>query len=192
VCPVRAGAVKDHRVLTIISMVIIAWPMSSNVAFLATDVGRLFRKRFNVAARRLGVTGPQWRMLAAIRRTPGINQNAIAQWLEVEAITAGRMVDRLQKAGLVERRDDPADRRSWRLYLTAQADRHMEHLAEFADGVFAEALAGIGPTEQALLLSLLERVRANLSQTMPEEAQAAPTPDPREEKWPKPIRNRPA
>jgi DNA-binding MarR family transcriptional regulator len=143
--------------------------MSNNVAFLATDVGRLFRKRFNVSARQLGVTGAQWRMLAAIRRTPGINQGAIAAWLEVEAITAGRMVDRLEKAGLVERRDDPCDRRTWRLYLTEAADCQMGRLADFAEGVFHEALAGFSDSEHATLLALLDRVRANLSKTMPED-----------------------
>lgn len=144
--------------------------MSNNVAFLATDVGRLFRKRFNVAARELGVTGPQWRMLAAIKRTPGTTQGALANWLEVEAITAGRMIDRLEKAGLVERRDDPCDRRSWRLYLTAQSERVMGGLSEFAEIVFAEALAGFAPEEHATLLALLERVRANLAAVLPEEA----------------------
>ncbi len=144
--------------------------MTDNVAFLATDVGRLFRKRFNVVARQLGVTGAQWRMLAAIRRTPGINQCAIAGWLEVEAITAGRMIDRLEKAGLVVRRDDPDDRRSWRLFLTAEADGHMDRLAGFAAGVFDEALAGFSPAEHATLLALLDRVRANLSANMPDDA----------------------
>jgi DNA-binding MarR family transcriptional regulator len=143
--------------------------MTLNVAFLATDVGRLFRKRFNVAARHLGVTGAQWRMLAAIRRTPGINQCAIASWLEVEAITAGRMIDRLEKAGLVERRADPSDRRTWRLYLTAEADRQMDRLSDFGEVVFDEALAGFSASERATLLTLLERVRANLSEHMPED-----------------------
>ena len=144
--------------------------MTQNVAFLATDVGRLFRKRFNVAARQLGVTGAQWRMLVAIRRTPGINQAAIAAWLEVEAITAGRMVDRLEKAGLVERRADPADRRTWLLYLTPQADCQMENLSTFADGVFEEALTGFSQAEHTTLLTLLDRVRTNLSANMPDDA----------------------
>ena len=144
--------------------------MTQNVAFLATDVGRLFRKRFNVAARQLGVTGAQWRMLVAIRRTPGINQAAIAAWLEVEAITAGRMVDRLEKAGLVERRADPADRRTWLLYLTPQADCQKENLSTFADGVFEEALTGFSQAEHTTLLTLLDRVRTNLSANMPDNA----------------------
>jgi DNA-binding MarR family transcriptional regulator len=144
--------------------------MTNNVAFLATDVGRLFRTRFNASARQLGVTGAQWRMLAAIRRTPGINQCAVAAWLEVEPITAKRMIDRLEKAGLVERRHDATDRRTWRLYLTAQADCQMEALSDFAQLVFDEALHGFSDHEHQTLLALLERVRANLSANMPEAA----------------------
>jgi DNA-binding MarR family transcriptional regulator len=148
--------------------------MANNVAFLANDVGRLFRKRFDVVTRDLGVTGSQWRMLAAIRRSPGINQVAVSNLLEVEAITAGRMIDRLVKAELVERRDDPADRRSWRLYLTDKAERQMENLGGFGELVFAEALAGLSDTEQADLIALLERVRANLLEQIPDDALASP------------------
>jgi len=138
--------------------------VQNNIAFLSTDVGRLFRKRFDVVSRDLGVTGPQWRVLAALKRTPGINQGALAQWLEVEAITAGRMIDRLEKAGLVERRPDPADRRAWRLFLTDAAAPLLDDLALFAQGVFAEALTGFSQDEQDMLVHLLERVRANLAE----------------------------
>ncbi|MBX9885141.1 MAG: MarR family transcriptional regulator [Novosphingobium sp.] len=143
--------------------------MQNNIAFLTSDVSRLLRKRFDVVSRRFGVTGPQWRMLAALRRTPGINQGALAQWLEVEAITAGRMIDRLEKSGMVERRADPNDRRAWRLFLTAAATPLLDELFTCATDVFEEALHGFAPDESALLLALLERVRANLlEESLPE------------------------
>lgn len=147
--------------------------MQNNIAFLTSDVSRLLRKRFDVVSRRFGVTGPQWRMLAVLRRTPGINQGALAQWLEVEAITAGRMIDRLEKAELVERRADPADRRTWRLFLTAAAVPLLDELFGCATEVFDEALQGFSGTEHALLLSLLERMRANLLDEVPPEQNAA-------------------
>ena len=136
--------------------------MQNNIAFLTSDVSRLLRKRFDVVSRRFGVTGPQWRMLAALRRTPGINQGALAQWLEVEAITAGRMIDRLEKSGMVERRADPNDRRAWRLFLTGAATPLLDELFGCATEVFDEAQQGFAPEERELLLALLERVRANL------------------------------
>jgi DNA-binding MarR family transcriptional regulator len=147
--------------------------MNNNAAFLATDVGRLFRKRFDVAARQLGVTGPQWRMLAAIHRTPGTNQCALATWLEVEAITAGRMIDRLEKLGLVTRKDDPADRRRWRLFLTAESEQLMDRLGDCATDVFEDAFAGFSQAERGQLTDLLERLRSNLSDIiLPEPKQA--------------------
>lgn len=147
--------------------------MSNNIAFLTADVSRLLRKRFDLVSRRFGATGTQWRVLAAINRTPGINQGALAQWLEVEAITAGRMIDRLEKAELVERRADPNDRRAWRLYLTSAANPLLEELSGCADDVFDEALQGFSEAEHAQLLGLLERVRANLLEdTAPDKALA--------------------
>lgn len=145
--------------------------MKPNVAFLSSDVGRLFRRRFGVAARRFGVTGPQWRALGVIQRSPGTNQQALASWLEVEAITAARMIDRLEKLGLVERRDDPADRRRWCLFLTPQAEDLMARMASCARDVVAESVAGLSEAEQNQLLALLERVRSNLSDEIPAEAE---------------------
>jgi DNA-binding MarR family transcriptional regulator len=148
--------------------------MQNNIAFLSADVSRLLRKRFDLAAREFGVTGPQWRVLAALQRTPGMNQCALAAWLEVEAITAGRMIDRLAKAGLVERRPDPADRRVWRLFLTDAADPLMSSLRDCADVVFAEALHGFSEPEHQQLLTLLDRVRGNLLENSPgDDVQAA-------------------
>ncbi|MCX7283380.1 MAG: MarR family transcriptional regulator [Novosphingobium sp.] len=145
--------------------------MQVNVAFLSSDVGRLFRKRFAAAARPFGVTGAQWRMLVLIQREPGINQGAVAGWLEVEPITAGRMVDRLEKLDLVERRHDPADRRQWRLHLTATATDLMQRMAPCAQAVISDAVTGFTPAEQDQLVGLLGRMRMNLSEDLTLEAQ---------------------
>ncbi|MBB3860017.1 DNA-binding MarR family transcriptional regulator [Novosphingobium hassiacum] len=145
--------------------------MEANVAYVSSDIGRLYRKRFAAAAKRFGVTGPQWRALATINRTPGTTQQALASWLEVEAITVARMIDRLSKLDLVERRDDPADRRRWRLYLTPKADELMIGMASCASAVIDESVAGLSAAEQQQLLALLERVRANLTDDVPTEAE---------------------
>ncbi|MET0250901.1 MAG: MarR family transcriptional regulator [Novosphingobium sp.] len=137
--------------------------MQPNVAFLATDIGRLFRKRFESASRSAGVTGPQWRLLLAIERQPGATQIALANLLEVEPITAGRMIDRLARAGMVERRSDPADRRAWRLHLTDNARPEIVDARARADSLIERALVGISEAERAQLAALLERMRENLT-----------------------------
>ena len=137
--------------------------MQNNIAFLTSDVSRLLRKRFDVVSRRFGVTGPQWRMLAALRRTPGVNQGALAQWLEVEAITAGRMIDRMQDAKLVERKTDPADRRAWRLFLTPRGREIIDRLQPLAMETTEKTLKGISEDDQADLLRTLDTMLENLT-----------------------------
>ena len=137
-------------------------PLQTNIAFLANDIGRLFRKRFDTSARAVGVTGPQWRVLAALSFHPGITQAVLAGLLDVEAITVGRMIDRLQKSGLVERRPAPTDRRAWLLFITPAAEKLLGDLQKVAEGLMAETLANFAPEEFDEMVKLLNRLRDNL------------------------------
>ena len=137
--------------------------MTTVLAPLISDTARFLRRRFDARARTVGVSRAQWTVLFALSRNEGINQAGLADMLEVETITVGRMVDRLEEAGLVERRADPADRRAWRLHLMPRAHPVLRALRQVADTVMDEALAGIDASEQDRLIELLTRLRANLS-----------------------------
>lgn len=137
--------------------------MSDNLGFLIADVSRLLRRSFDERARSIGVTRPQWRVLTALKRMEGSNQGALAEFLDVEPITLCRMVDRLEDAGLVERRANPADRRAWRLFLTGKGHELSAELRPLALALFDDAMAGLDEAEQAALEAALETVRANLS-----------------------------
>jgi DNA-binding MarR family transcriptional regulator len=141
--------------------------MNENLGSLLADVSRLMRRSFDERARGLGVTRPQWRVLTVLRRQEGINQGLLAELLEVEPITACRMVDRLQEAGLVERRADPNDRRAWLLFLTSQAKSLLDSLHPEALEMIDEAMTGLAAEERAQLHNLLIRVRTNLSRRTP-------------------------
>ena len=133
------------------------------IGVLVSDAARLLRRRFDARARRIGVSRAQWQVLIALARSEGSNQAALADRLEVETITVGRMVDRLEEAGLVERRADPHDRRAWCLYLTARATDLLHDLEPVASELRAEMLAGLSEAETTQLRALLQRVRSNLS-----------------------------
>lgn len=136
--------------------------MDDNIATLLSQVSRLLRRSFDERARNIGVTRPQWQVLAILSRNAGIKQGRLAEILEVEPITAGRMIDRLQEAGLVERRADPADRRAWRIYLTRRGENQLDDLRPFALETFETLLEGIGEAEREQLYGLLTRMRSNL------------------------------
>jgi DNA-binding MarR family transcriptional regulator len=137
--------------------------MNENLAAILSDVSRLMRREFDARARDIGVTRPQWQVLTVLRRNEGVNQGGLADLLEVEPITVCRMVDRLQEADLVERRADPADRRSWKLFLTAKAQQLLGQLRPFADDMIEEALLGVADSDRAVLRQALEQMRQNLS-----------------------------
>src|SRR5258705_415395 len=81
------------------------------LGFLLHEVARLLRRRFEQNARGSGLTRSQWQVLAYLALNEGINQSGLADLLEIEPITLGRIVDKLQILGLIERRPDPSDRR---------------------------------------------------------------------------------
>jgi MarR family transcriptional regulator, transcriptional regulator for hemolysin len=132
--------------------------------FLLHDIARLLRKRYEQRARPLGLTRAQWQALAFLQRNEGINQSGLAELLDLEPITLARLVDRMEEAGLVERRDDPADRRAHRLYLTGRAQPMLERGRALADTVYDEAFAGVANGERDRVIDLLARVRGNLSE----------------------------
>src|SRR5258705_6901101 len=88
------------------------------LGFLLHDVARLLRKRFEQNARGSGLTRSQWQVLAYLAQNEGINQSGLADLLEIEPITLGRIVDKLQMLGLIERRPSSSDRRGWVFSLT--------------------------------------------------------------------------
>lgn len=144
--------------------------MDEQIGSSIAQVARLMRRHFDELARAIGVTRPQWQVLTLVGRNEGINQGGIADLLEVEPITVGRMVDRLQESGLVERRADPADRRAWRLFVTPLGRDLLGQLQPCGAATVALALDGVEPQERETLRLVLERMRMNLSRKPAESA----------------------
>jgi MarR family transcriptional regulator for hemolysin len=133
----------------------LAWEMA--------ETSRMMRRFYDRRASALGVTTAQWRVIAHVGHSPGLKQVELAERLDVEPITACRIVDRLEEAGLVERQRDPEDRRAWRLVLTAKAQPIYRRLGDLAEEMADEAFAGFSIGEFEAIRSKLARVRENVS-----------------------------
>lgn len=136
-----------------------------NLGFLLHDVARLMRKRFEQNARALGLTRSQCQVLAHLARNEGIQQSGLADILEVEPITLTRLLDRLEEAGLVERRAHATDRRIRQLYLTEKAHPLLADIFTIGAATRAEALAGVAEADRDQLFALLSRMKSNLLAT---------------------------
>ena len=133
-----------------------------DLLFLLHDVARQLRVDADRRASAYGLTRAQWVILFWLERQPGLSQKELAEIVEVEPITVARLIDRLEERGLVERRDDPRDRRIWRLHLRPAAAPMLESLhAERAD--MLRVVAGCLDPELMLALKTgLIRMKSNV------------------------------
>lgn len=138
-----------------------------SLPYLLSDSARLLRRAFDARVRTLGMTSPQARLLLILHVNEGENQGFYAERLEVEPISLTRMIDRMEEAGLLERRRDPADRRAWRLFLTDRSRQLIDQVRDCLNGLEDEMLTGLDTAQRAALAGMLETIRVNFSNVRP-------------------------
>jgi DNA-binding MarR family transcriptional regulator len=143
----------------------LAWEMA--------ETSRTLRRHFDRRASALGVTTAQWRALAWLGHEPGLKQVELAERLDVEPITAGRIVDRLEEAKLVLRQPDPVDRRVWRLFLTDEAKPIFKRLTSLADGMASQVFEGLSAEEIDAMRARLALIRENVGRADAEQRKSA-------------------
>jgi len=129
---------------------------------LISDVARLMRATFDRRVRQIGLTRSQWLVLSLLRRRPGASQSELAEMLEVERATAGRMIDRLERKNWVVRCPDVSDRRVNRLYLTDEAKDVQAEMGRIAESMMDDAMASLAEGEREVLTDMMERMKATL------------------------------
>ena len=134
-----------------------------NFGFLLKDLSRRYVQRFEVRAREISLNLPQCKVLVRLEKNEGVSQARLAELAEVDAMTMVRILDRMEADGLLERRPDPADRRARCLYLTPKAKPFLDQIWRLSEATRAEVFAGIGRNERDVFMTVLERIRDNLS-----------------------------
>ena len=136
--------------------------LSRNFGFLLTDVARLMRTIYDRRVKSLGLTRSQWWVLNHLFRGDGVTQTELADTLEIEKPTLGRLLDRLQAKGWVRLEADARDGRVWRVYLTAEVEPAMNTLRTVAAGLRRDALAGLAEADRERFVDTLLAIRSNL------------------------------
>src|SRR3954468_8940964 len=134
----------------------------NSLFYLLHDAQRQLRKHFDRRATRLELTRAQWRALKATGRHEGLSQTELADYLDMEPIPVGRVIDRLEKTGFVERRADPGDRRRWRLHLTPKAHTVVDEMEVIASELRDDALRGIPRADLDAMMRTLTTMKENL------------------------------
>ena len=136
--------------------------LSRNFGFLLNDVARLMRTAYDRRIRKLGLTRAQWWVLTHLYRSNGVTQTELAETLEIEKPTLGRLLDRLEAKGWVKREHDAADRRVWRVHLTDEVEPALRTMRAIAKELRRDALTGITAAERERFVDTLLAIKENL------------------------------
>jgi MarR family transcriptional regulator for hemolysin len=132
----------------------------------ATDFGRqiyrlsaAWRREIDQRVRAFALTDATWRPLLYLGRMgDGVRQTDLAAALAIENPSLVRLIDALERAGLVERMEDPEDRRSKRLSMTAAGRATYAEVAAIHASLAETFVKDVSATELALCYSVLDRV----------------------------------
>jgi MarR family transcriptional regulator for hemolysin len=134
------------------------------IGYVLSDIARLLRTVFDRRVRDMGLTRAQWLMLTRLQRRPGASQSELAEMLEIDRASAGRMIDRMEKGGWLQRRADGEDRRVNRLYLTEEARRVHVRMWKRAEATVDDALASLSLAERNEFTRLAVNVKGRLQE----------------------------
>jgi len=132
------------------------------LAFLLMEAARLQRTVFDRRVRKLGFTRTQWLALRRVGDQPGVSQSELAELLEVEKTSAGRIIDKLEQFGWLERRPDKTDRRIKRIFMTKLGRKVYRELKPIAEAMVEEELSTLSRKERETLTDLLLTVKERL------------------------------
>lgn len=140
--------------------------------FLLKAVTRLSTKNFEYHARELGLDMALCKVLVYLARNEGITQTQLADMSETTPMSLVRILDRMEADEWIERRPDPADRRVYRLHLTARGRTVVEQVLRIADRARDEVFNGMSAADRTRLIELMEQVHARLLDLVAHQAQA--------------------
>jgi DNA-binding MarR family transcriptional regulator len=109
------------------------------------------------------ITHMDGKVLEFFARNPGASQTDLVAHSNRDKAQLGRLIKGLKERGLLEGEADAEDRRSICLRLTSRGKNVQSVLRQQAKRLSEKAVAGLDPTQQQQLLSLLRAVKENLN-----------------------------
>ena len=136
--------------------------MEHTISCLMAQLCKTHRNAANTMLNEAGLHVGQEMVLLQLWQQDGLTQKELAEQLSVEAPTVTRMLQRMQRCQLIERRPDPEDRRVSRVYLTQRSTELEPAVQESWTKLEERLLADISPEERVLLHRLLTKMLTNL------------------------------
>ncbi len=137
-------------------------PLNDYIGFRLLQVLKVHRSHAETALNRVGLYSGQEMLLFQLWNQEGITQSELVDFLCVDPSTVTKTLQRLEQAGLVERRQDAEDARVSRVYLTSKGRALHAPVQKIWDDLEALTVQGLSEVEKALLRRLLDQIQDNL------------------------------
>ncbi len=145
-----------------------------DLGFAMAEATRHCRQAMDKRMRPLGMSQATWRTLFWLERHgEGITQRALAEYMGIEGPTLVRLLDNLERSGLVERRPSPTDRRANTLHLTSKARPVLKTINRIADELRAEFLEGLDDEALRITRDVMLRMAENATRAKSDLARSA-------------------
>src|SRR5829696_3501937 len=135
----------------------------SHVGFLLGKLGYHATRTFAAALEHLGLRPKHYGVLLSIAREGGISQQELGERLRIDPSSIVAIIDDFERAGVAERRRDPADRRRYAIFLTPGGEALLGRAREAAAAAEQTMLAPLDPQERDALLILLGKLAAGVA-----------------------------
>ena len=143
---------------------------------LVTRLARIWRRESDQALSEHGLSyATAIPLLVLSRQGEHVRQGVLADELGIEGPSLVRLIDLLQSEGLVERREDPTDRRAKTLHLTATGEAKVEETNRVLRRVRSSLLKDIGSEELAVTFEVLLRIEQRASRLQDAKTASAAT-----------------
>jgi len=137
-------------------------PLDDYLPYLLNRAGGRIATAFGEEVRPLGATLQIWRVLAALRERDGRRMGDLSVTTSIEVSTLTRLVDNMEKKGLVARRRDAEDSRAVLLHVTPAGRQLTRRILPIAERYEKVALKGFGAADADALKAALRRLYANM------------------------------
>ena len=131
----------------------------SESVFLITHA---WRTELDRRLRPLGFSHSRWLMLYHLSCNDGCTHHALAQCMGIEAATLVKLVDHMEREGLLNRCTSETDRRVKHLCLSEAGKKEVENIRSYAADLRKEVLSGLNQSEIKIALDVLNNIRSKL------------------------------
>lgn len=111
----------------------------------------------------LPITPEQFGVLTHLWRSDGLQQSELAVCTNRNRANVTRIIDILEREGIVVRKDDPNDRRVFRIYLTDLGKKLKNEAAKCAQKSIEDSLDGVSESDKAVALSVFKKIVDNVT-----------------------------